>query len=76
VVLRACPEAVAQKERLVSLGQASLEFVHANNPIPEVASRRCTQMDQSLRPSDESLLKLTIGSIQQAHGRHLWLPMM
>ena len=31
------PEVVAQKERLASLGQASLEFVHANNPIPEVA---------------------------------------
>jgi hypothetical protein len=48
VVLRACPEAVAQKERLASLGQASLEFVHANNPIPEIASRRCTRMDRIL----------------------------
>jgi len=37
VVFRACPEVVAQKERLASLGQASLEFVHANNLIPEVS---------------------------------------
>ena len=33
---------------LASLGQASLEFVHANNPIPEVASRRRTRMDRIL----------------------------
>jgi hypothetical protein len=28
------PEVVAQKERLASLGGASVEFAHANNPIP------------------------------------------
>jgi hypothetical protein len=31
------PEVVAQKERLASLGEASVEFAHANNPIPEVS---------------------------------------
>jgi hypothetical protein len=31
------PEVVAQKERLASFGEASVEFAHANNPIPEVS---------------------------------------
>ena len=31
------PEVVAQKERLASLGEAWVEFAHANNQIPEVS---------------------------------------
>ena len=31
------PEVVAQRGRLASLGEASVEFAHANNPIPEAS---------------------------------------
>jgi hypothetical protein len=40
VVFRACPEVVAQKERLTSFGHAPVEFVHAHNPIPKVSRNR------------------------------------
>jgi hypothetical protein len=31
------------KERLASLDQASIEFVHANNPIPKVSGNRISR---------------------------------
>jgi len=40
VAFQACPEVVAQKERLTSFGHASVEFVHAHNPIPKVSRNR------------------------------------
>jgi hypothetical protein len=43
VVFRTCQEEVVQKERLASLGQASVEFVHANNPIPRVSGNRISR---------------------------------
>jgi hypothetical protein len=38
--VQACQEVVIQEERLASLGQASVEFVHANNPIPKASGNR------------------------------------
>jgi len=43
VVFRTCQEVVVQKERLASLDQASVEFVHANNPIPKVSGNRISR---------------------------------
>ena len=42
------PEVVAQKERLASLGEASVEFAHANNPIPWSQAIVARQEDCSL----------------------------
>ena len=51
MVFRACPEVVAQKERLTSFGHAPVEFVHAHNPIPIVSRNRisCFSIQRSLR---------------------------
>jgi len=43
VVFRTCQEVVVQEERLASLGQASVEFVHANNPVPKVSGNRISR---------------------------------
>ena len=40
MVSRTCQEVVVQKEQLASFGQASVEFVRANNPIPKVSGNR------------------------------------
>jgi CBS domain-containing protein len=40
VVFRTCQELLVQKERLASLCQASVEYVHVNNPIPKVSGNR------------------------------------
>jgi len=43
VVFRTCQELLGQKERLASLGQASVEYVHVNNPIPKVSGNRISR---------------------------------
>jgi hypothetical protein len=40
VVSRTCQEVVVQKEQLASFGQASVEFVQADNSIPKVSGIR------------------------------------
>ena len=42
-MFRTCQEVVVQKERLASLDQASVAFVHANNPIPKVSGNRISR---------------------------------
>ena len=43
LVSRNLPGVVVQEEQLASLGQASVEFVHANNPIPNVSGNRISR---------------------------------
>jgi hypothetical protein len=38
-----CQEVVIQEERLASLGQTSVEFVHAKNPIPKVSENQISR---------------------------------
>jgi signal-transduction protein with cAMP-binding, CBS, and nucleotidyltransferase domain len=45
VVFRTCQELLVQKETLASLGQASVEYVHVNNPIPKVSGNRISRFD-------------------------------
>jgi signal-transduction protein with cAMP-binding, CBS, and nucleotidyltransferase domain len=45
VVFRTCQELLVQKKTLGSLGQASVEYVHVNNPIPEVSGNRISRFD-------------------------------
>jgi signal-transduction protein with cAMP-binding, CBS, and nucleotidyltransferase domain len=62
VVFRTCPKLLVQKERLASLGQASVEYVHVNNPIPKVSGnqisrfRQDSRFESSLANSDPELL--------------------
>ncbi len=48
MVFRTCPKVVVQEERLASLGLASVEFVHANNPIPKVSGNRISRFRASV----------------------------
>jgi hypothetical protein len=48
VVFQTCQEVVVQKKRLASLGQASVKFVHANNPIPKVSGNRISRFRASI----------------------------
>jgi hypothetical protein len=68
-VFRACPEVVAQKERLTSFGHASVEFVHAHNPIPKVSWNRisCFSIQQSLRvrPAMEAGISDHVWSLEE-----------
>ena len=45
MVFRTCQELLVQKERLASLGQASVEYVYVNNPIPTVSGNRISRFD-------------------------------
>jgi CBS domain-containing protein len=45
VVFRTCQELLLQKKRPASLGQASVEYVHVNNPIPKVSGNRISRFD-------------------------------
>jgi hypothetical protein len=48
VVSRTCREVVVQEEQIASLAQASIEFVHANNPIPKVSGNRISRFGASV----------------------------
>jgi hypothetical protein len=59
VVFRTCQEVVIQEERLASFGQASVEFVHAKNPIPKVSGNRISRFRASVDDGPNVELSLT-----------------
>jgi hypothetical protein len=55
VAFQTCQEVVVQKEKLASLGQPSVEFVHVNNPIPRVSGNRISCFRGGIRASNPAL---------------------